>query len=79
MPTKLTLRLDEELILNAKAYSKKSGKSLSRIVGDYFSLLTSSPGPDAGLPPVVLSLRGALRGCGVDVEDYERYLEEKHR
>ena len=35
MQTKLTLRLDEELIKFAKVYAKERGKSLSQIVADY--------------------------------------------
>ena len=38
MQTKLTLRLDEELIGVAKAFARSSGKSVSRIVADYFAL-----------------------------------------
>ena len=36
MQTKLTLRLDEHLIENAKVFAKQSGKSLSQMVADYF-------------------------------------------
>ena len=36
--TKLTLRLDDELIASAKRHSAKAGKSVSRMVADYFAL-----------------------------------------
>ena len=36
MNTKLTLRLDDELIREAKEYSQETGKSVSRLVEDYF-------------------------------------------
>ena len=36
MQTKLTLRLDDWLIRKAKRFSKKTGKSVSKIVADYF-------------------------------------------
>ncbi len=36
MQTKLTLRMDEELIRKAKRFSRKTGRSLSRIVADFF-------------------------------------------
>jgi len=39
MNTKLTLRLDDQLILKAKRYSHRVGKSVSQIVADYFSLI----------------------------------------
>ena len=41
MKTKLTLRLDDQLIRKAKDYSDRSGKSVSRLVADYFSLIES--------------------------------------
>jgi len=36
--TKLTLRLDDELIRSAKRYAGRSGKSVSRLVADYCGL-----------------------------------------
>lgn len=87
MHTKLTLRLDEELIEHAKSYARESGKSLSRIVADYFALLTwpehgqTSAPQDAEMPPLVLSLRGSLKGLDREeatVEDHRRHLEEKY-
>ena len=36
MQTKLTLRLEDQLIVEAKRYSKQHGKSLSQLVTDYF-------------------------------------------
>lgn len=79
MHAKLTLRLDEELIQLAKSYSRKTGKSLSQIVADYFALLTSSSSDETPeLPPMVRSLKGSLRGAEVDEEDYRRHLEEKY-
>lgn len=80
MQTKLTLRLEEELIEQAKAYAGKTGKSLSQVVADYFRLLTTANKRPAGPPaPLTQSLRGLLRDTDVDKEDYRRYLEEKHR
>lgn len=46
MQTKLTLRMDDELISHAKQIAKEQGKSLSQIVADYFSVLTTSHKPD---------------------------------
>jgi predicted HicB family RNase H-like nuclease len=36
MESKLTLRIEEKLIKAAKEYSAKKGKSLSRLVADFF-------------------------------------------
>jgi Family of unknown function (DUF6364) len=78
--TKLTLRLDDELIRSAKRYSVKSGKSVSRLVADYFALIDSGeevPGPE--ITPRVRSLIGSLKGATATEEDYRRHLEEKSR
>jgi hypothetical protein len=84
MNTKLTLRLDEDLIRRAKRYSDASGKSLSKLVADYFALIETTPDEDGGaLPPKVRALLGALApapgGTAVEERDYRRHLEEKHR
>ena len=80
MQTKLTLRLDEELIQRAKSHSKRTGKSVSQLVADYFALLEAQPQEhDFPLTPIVRSLKGALRGADADVADYRRYLEDKYR
>jgi len=79
MQTKLTLRLENDLILQAKAFAKASGKSVSQIVADYFSLLVDeNVGGDIQLTPIVHSLKGALRDAKIDIEDYHDYLEDKH-
>lgn len=75
MQTKLTLRLEEELIDVAKEFARSRGKSVSRIVADYFALLgRGRDGPD--ITPTVLSMKGSLRGA--NAEDYRRYLEDKY-
>ncbi len=79
MYTKLTLRLEAELVQRAKSLAKKTGKSVSRIVADYFTVLErpsrrSKPLP---WPPLVRSLKGSLRKARVDRQDYRRYLEQK--
>ncbi len=79
MQTKLTLRLDDELIRRAKRFSKKSGKSVSRIVADYFERLDAPPPKAAeGITPKVAALKGILKGSGAEERDYLDYLEEKH-
>ncbi|HYH45519.1 MAG TPA: DUF6364 family protein [Thermoanaerobaculia bacterium] len=80
--TKLTLRLDRELIGRAKVYSKANGKSISQIVADYFATLPDAREAVPRLTPIVGSLRGVLRGVAVESkpveDDYYRYLEEKY-
>jgi len=80
MQTKLTLRLDEELIEQAKSYAGRMGKSVSQIVADYFRVLAAEKGGgDLPSAPITESLHGLLKGVGVDEEVYRRHLEEKHR
>lgn len=42
MQTKLTLRLDDALIAAAKSESKRRGKSLSKLVADYFGVFQAN-------------------------------------
>jgi hypothetical protein len=77
--TKLTLRLDEQLIRTAKRYSRRSGKSVSRLVADFFTLIDAEdtpPGSD--ITPRVRALIGSLRNSAATEEDYRRHLEEKY-
>jgi hypothetical protein len=79
MSSKLTLRLDDDLIKSAKKYSAKTGKSLSRIVADLFQMIKNEKlKEEYPLTPTVRSLKGALKGKGVDEQDYKKYLEEKY-
>lgn len=79
MQTKLTLRLEDQLIEQAKSYAARAGKSVSQIVAEYFKLLTcektklSQPSSQ-----ITKSLRGILRESELDEKDYKKYLEEKH-
>ena len=77
MQTKLTLRLEGQLIERAKAHAKKRGKSVSQMVADYFALLDREDRPET-LAPLTRSLRGVLGGTAVDEDTYREHLEEKH-
>jgi len=79
MQTKLTLRLEERLIEQAKSYAAHAGKSVSQLVADYFRMLTSEKRKI--LPPstpITQSLRGLLRESKLDEKVYKKYLEKKH-
>ena len=80
MTTKLTLRLDHDLIRRAKSHSRRSGKSVSALVADFFALLTEDGLPEKpSLTPRVRALIGVLKGATVTEDDYRNHLVEKHR
>ncbi len=79
MKTKLTLRLSEELIKNAKEYSASSGKPISKIVADLFTVIKNEKlEKNYELTPAVKSLKGILRGKKISESDYKKHLEEKY-
>ena len=79
MQTKLTLRLEDDLIERAKAYAKGADCSVSQLVADYFAVLDARLEVEKGLlTPLVKSMKGALRELHVDVDVYRRDREDKH-
>ena len=84
MQTKLTLRLENTAIENAKAWAQTHGVSLSSVVEQFFELL---PGEGRGstLTAWTLRLAGAGVGGQEDVgedqlrEAYLDHLQEKYR
>jgi hypothetical protein len=80
METKLTLRMDEKVINHAKEYARKSGKSVSQLVADFFVLLGSKQERRASdITPKVKSLRGVFRGSDFSIDKYRHHLEDKYR
>ncbi|HBH72587.1 MAG TPA: antitoxin [Synechococcales bacterium UBA10510] len=77
MNTKLILWLDEKLIASAKRHSAASGRSVSQLVADFFSLLEAQSA-DVEVTPRLRALRGVLAGSGLDEGEYIRQLEDKH-
>ena len=82
MPTKLTLRLDDKLIRQAKVAARSKGVSLSRIVEDYFRALAVQKEKEEPESPVLSELSGVLStGMGAKKlrADYKKHLQEKYR
>jgi hypothetical protein len=77
MQTKLTLRLEDSLIQQAKYYAKQHDKSLSQVVADYFHMLTQQAGKSE-ISPITKSLIGILDSNNIDKNDYKKHLEEKY-
>jgi len=79
MSDKLTLRIEDQLIRKAKKFAHQRGKSLSRLVTEYFQYLTSNDNTDhLTLPPHVKSLYGSLSDSQIDESDYKKYIREKY-
>ena len=79
MNTKLTLRLEDHLIESAKEYSAKTGKSVSKIVSDFFVIIKNEKLKKTyQITPTVQSLKGILKDSSISEDDYKKYLEEKY-
>lgn len=78
MNTKLTLRMDEAIVRKAKNEARRRGKSVSRMVAEYFESLGPRPEASNVLPPITSSLIGILKRRTVSADDYRRHLREKY-
>jgi hypothetical protein len=80
MKTKLTLRMEEALVEQAKTEARKRGKSVSGMVAEYFRSLKAHPqSPAQPLPPLTDSLAGVAKDQVLSIEDYKTHLRDKHR
>jgi len=78
MNTKLTLRMDVEMVQLAKTEARRRGKSVSGMVGEFFASLTAGPTPKVVLPPLTASLVGLLPNKNISEADYRKHLREKY-
>lgn len=82
MNTKLTLKLDQEIIEKAKHYASEKKTSLSRIIENYLNSLTSDKkNNDIQISPFVKSLSS---GISIPADyDYKKdradYLDQKYK
>jgi hypothetical protein len=60
MTTKLTLTMDDSVISVAKKYAKSKGKSLSDIVENYLTTLTTKETSEDTISPRILKLMGSI-------------------
>ena len=60
MQTKLTLKLDQTVIVSAKKYAESNNKSLSKLVEDYFRNLIHEYTPNKKYPPLIEKLSGVI-------------------
>lgn len=81
MNTKLTLKLNETTIKNAKKFAKKNKVSLSALVENYFnSLISDKDSDEFPITPTVKELSGILRleGNTTPKELRDKYLMDKY-
>ena len=78
MNTKLTLRMDDVLVQQAKMQAAQRGKSVSRMFGEFVASLGKSKPDNRRLPPVTGSLLGVMKGHRISEKDYKKHLREKH-
>jgi hypothetical protein len=81
MDTKLTLKLDSQVIERAKSYARKKNTSLSKLIEAYLQFLTSGSKPDLeGITPLVKSLSGVLDATKLSNNDdaYKKHLTKKY-
>ncbi|OOG75354.1 DUF6364 family protein [Algoriphagus sp. A40] len=82
MDTKLTLKLDKNIIERAKIYASDQQVSLSKLVENYLNSLTSNQTQkEISISPFVKSI-SSNTGMPADYDykkDYGDYLEEKYR
>lgn len=81
MDTKLTLKLNSDIIEEAKQYAKESNTSLSKLIENYLSAITSNSNNKRKVNPIVKSLTGIITLD--DKKDYRKsytkYLVEKYK
>jgi hypothetical protein len=81
METKLTLRLNKNVIERAKQYAQLHKTSISRLVESYLDVVTKQSKPENEITPLVESLSGVME---VDInfdhkKEYTDYLIDKHQ
>jgi hypothetical protein len=82
MDTKLTLKLNENIIKKAKSYAREKNRSLSMIIEDFFYFLTIEKEEiEDTYSPIVKELSGIIKLRGEDdlQESYTDYLIEKYK
>ncbi len=72
MTTKLTLTIEDKVIVSAKKYAHKKGKSLSHLVENYLKSVSVKEIDDHSISPKVSKLMGVI--TLPDNFDYKREL-----
>jgi len=79
METKLTLKLDQNVIKSVKIYAARNNRSLSKLVEDYFrNLIMESNNNKKNISPLVQELSGIINQKDIEGLNYTDYLESKY-
>ncbi len=83
MDTKLTLKLDKDIIEETKVYAKQKQQSLSSLVEQYFLFLITNQKKTSELSeisPTIQQMSGILDPCTLDEDKnaYVDFLEKKY-
>lgn len=81
METKLTLRINKQVIERAKGYAHNHNVSLSRVVESYLDSITKQKIAALEISPLVESLSGVIQlDENFDYKkDYSNYLAKKYK
>jgi hypothetical protein len=77
MDTKLTVRVERDLIEAAKRYAKQQGITLSQLIEDYLRSLAIQQDETMVNTPVLQRLSGILP-TSTRLDEYHRHLEDKY-
>lgn len=80
MDTKLTIKLDDDVITRAKRYAKHRKTSLSKMIETYLDSVTKAQSSEIKITPLVKSLSGVI-SLPDDYDykkDYTDYLIKKY-
>ena len=79
MDTKLTLKLDTNIIERAKNYAKENNLSLSKLIENYLHAVTVSKESEVKASPLVESLTGVIKTNEEEYrKDYTDFLLNKY-
>ena len=81
METKLTLKLEKELITEAKNLAKLKGTNLSKMIANYLNTVVTFSKKENNTSPILFEITGILPS-NLDnkhlQDDYKKHLKEKY-
>ena len=81
METKLTLKLEKELITEAKNLAKLKGTNLSKMIANYLNSVVTFSKKENNTSPILFEITGILPS-NLDnkhlKDDYKKHLKEKY-